>query len=211
MSGEPAAGRGPGAGRSASSAGGIRRWWLWIALLLSLGVNLGILLTLAAGGFGPPPGGVPAEPNGIENGPRGPRGETPPRGERPRRLGEGPPDEPRLLGRLADRLELRGEERDRFLDLQRRFFRRAFEARRQGTRLQAELGLELTAEQPDRQRIEELVDELVATRRQVDRALVATILETRELLDGRAEQEYLAFVRRLRERPGRQGGRRPRP
>lgn len=166
----------------------MKRWGLWIALLLSLGANLGILLTLAAGGDSP----APAPPDSVER-PRWPDG--PP----------GPPDERRLLGHLADRLGLEGETRERFQDLQRRFFQQALQTRRQGRELQRELGRELVAEEPDRDRIDQLVEELSELRHGLDRTLVDTVLDTRELLDPAAEREYAAFIERLRERMGREG------
>jgi len=190
----------------------MKRWWLWIVLLLSLGVNVGILLTLAVGGGEPGPDGGP-DGSGIERsrGPEG-RGSGPP----PDRPGpNGPPDEIRFLDRLADRFGLQGADRERFLTLQRTFFRQAFEARRQGAALQRELGRELTVEEPDRQRIEQLIDGLARNRRDLDRSLADTILQTRGLLDGPQEAEYLGFIRHLRERMGRgrEGPprRRPRP
>lgn len=167
----------------------MKRWGLWIALLLSLGANLGILLTLAAGGGERPPS---ASPDAVERR-RGPDGPS------------GPPDERRLLGHLADRLGLEGETRERFQELQRRFFRQALETRRQGRELQRELGRELVGEKPDRERIDRLVEELAELRRGLDRTLVDTVLDTRELLDPAAEREYAAFIERLRERMGRQG------
>ena len=78
----------------------MKRWWLWIVLLLSLGVNVGILTTLAVdrlrGGEAPPAdpvSGRPARPApGFQN--------------------------------LADRLGLEGERRQRFIDIQRGAFER---------------------------------------------------------------------------------------
>lgn len=169
----------------------MRRWGLWIALLLSLGTNLGILLTLALGGDEGP---SPSPPGGAVERPRWPAGPPGPRGEG------------RLLGHLADRLDLEGETRERFLELQRQFFRQALETRRQGRVLQRELGRELVAEEPDRQRIDRLVGELAELHSTLDRALVTTVLDTRELLDPAAERQYAAFVERLRLRMGHQGG-----
>ena len=172
----------------------MRRWGLWIALLLSLGINLGILLTLAVGGGEESP---PISPAVAVESPGWPDGPPPPPGER------------RLLGHLADRLGLEGQTRERFLDLQRRFFRHAVETRRQGRELQRELGRELVAEEPDRQRIDGLVEELAELRRALDRVLVATVLDTRELLEPGEEREYVAFIERLRERMGPGGRDRP--
>lgn len=165
----------------------MKRWWLWIFLVLSLGINVGILLTLAVGSGSEATSGDP----GLD---RPGRAANPPPGA------EGPPEEIRILHRLADRFGLEGEDRERFFTLQHEFFRDAFQARRQGRALQRELGRELTGKNPDRQRIDHLIDELARARRRLDLALATTILETRELLEEPQEREYLGFVRRLRER-----------
>lgn len=182
----------------------MKRWWLWIVLLLSLGVNAGILATLALSGRAIP--GSSDRPGTDPETDRRTDRERPWRPDGP--LG-GPSGnahgEARILDRLADRLDLEGEERERFLDLQRSFFRQAFQARLQAQRLQRELGRELTAPKPDRGRIEELIGELTRTRGELDRALAETVLGTREVLDEPQEGRYLAFVQRLRERMGPEG------
>lgn len=182
----------------------MRRWWLWIVLLLSLGVNAGILLTLALSG------GSSTQDEGR------PGYDRRPVRERSWRSEDGPDSRPdgrrhgeeRILERLAERLELEGEQRERFFELQRGFFRQAFGSRQQGRRLQRELGMQLSAPEPDRQRIEELIDEQVENRRAMDRVLAETVLATRDLLDEPQESAYLDFLQRLRERMGRDGPRR---
>lgn len=174
----------------------MRRWVLWIVLLLSLGVNVGILLTLALDRGG---GGGTEETVEI---PRDLTRElgTEAAGERPGFEPPGPRGggPMRVLERLADRLELTGEPRERFLDLQRSFLRTGFEGRRQRWRLERELRRELTAPEPDRQRVEALVDELAATFRDMERNLASTVLETRDLLGPEQERLYLGFLQRLR-------------
>ena len=76
----------------------MRRWWLVIALLLSVGLNVGILAAVATRRFGPGgPGGQGAKQAGAANQPADPL--------------------PRLP-QLANRLGLEGEERRKFLDIQ---------------------------------------------------------------------------------------------
>lgn len=151
----------------------MRRNWIFLALLLSVGVNCGLL------GMGIARHRMrAAEPRddrpGIRDGRDGRDG-----------------------SRLADRLELTGEERESFLRLQRELGDRVRDGRRQIDEARRELRQELTSPAPDAARIEQLL--LVIHREQdaLDRALVANVLATRELLDSPAEREYLLFVERF--------------
>ncbi len=205
----------------------VRRWWLPLALLLSVGVNAGMLAAVLAGRRAPAPeapaGGtptlpgpgrelageivVPGPPPGSPAGPVAPppagrpeTGPPPPREAAPER----PPGPP--LGRLADELGLAGESRQRFLAIQRRFFLQVAAQRRERRQLTRELQDELTAAAPDRARVGALVDRLAAIYAASERATVDTILDTRELLDGEQLRLYLRFLGRLRaadpDRPG---------
>lgn len=176
----------------------MKRWALWLALLLSLGINAGILLTLAVG-----PGGWPwGERPQVERTWDGPgRGELG-RGGRPGRLRDRPP---RHLGRVADRLGLEGEERERFVAIQEEFLATVRDGRRRRGELHRELRAELTAPEPDRRRVAELLRELSAVQLEMERAFADAVLASRELLGPEQEEAYLGFLERL---PGRHGGRR---
>lgn len=193
------------------------RRWLGLALLLSVGVNVGILGTLAverlqqeppAAGAPEPaesaeegtsvlpdeadePGELPADARGLEPGPGDPEAGADPA---PPML----PEIERRLEDLADRLGLAGEARGRFLAIQRRFFRETFRHRQEIHRHQRALRQELIAPAPDRERVAEAQERLSAARDALDRALVASVLESRELLGPAQEAEYLRFVARLR-------------
>ena len=194
------------------------RRWLGLALLLSVGVNVGILATLAverlrqepaAAGAAEPAesaeegaalpeedepagaGELPADGPGMEPGPGDPEAGADPA---PPML----PEVERRLEDLADRLGLAGEERGRFLAIQRRFFRETFRQRQEVHRHQRALRQELIAPEPDRARVAEARERLSAARDELDRALVESILESRELLGPAQEAEYLRFVARLR-------------
>lgn len=208
------------------------RRWLAFGLLLSVGVNAGILATLAVerlrDGAAPeaaeapedpaePTAGLPEEPEGLEPGadpgepgfePGAGLGLGP--GPGPGR-GPGPPSLPEVEHRLeglADRLGLAGGERERFLDIQRRFFRETFRHRQEIHLHQRSLRQELVAPAPDRARVGEALDRLSAARDDLDRALIDAVLESRGLLDPPQEAEYLRFVARLRAagEGGRPGG-----
>lgn len=146
----------------------MRRWWLVVALLLSLGVNLGLVgahlvrqRVLAAW------------------------------------QGERPPDGPEPGVGLADRLRLREPQRTRFLEVQRELVGTVREQRRELGRLRRVLRDELIAPAPDRDRVDRLVDEIAERQAALDRAFVDHVLASRELLDGEQLERYLHFLERF--------------
>jgi hypothetical protein len=148
----------------------MKRFWLVLALVLSLGVNLGLvgaalLRQRAADRFAgePGPGGDP----GV---------------------------------RLADRLELEGDIRERFLEQQRELADAVRELRPRIGRLDRELRLELVSRSPERAKVEAARRALADATEALDRAFTENVLATREILDGRAERDYLRFIERF---PGR--------
>jgi Heavy-metal resistance len=154
----------------------MRRWWLVIALLLSVGLNLGILGAILAR--------------------RAPRPE--PREPRPQEAMDPAADPLPRLPRLADRLGLEGAERRKFIDIQWNLFQKTSRLRLQRGEVHRELKLELTREEPDRQRVNQLLSESAGIYGAMERALVDSVLATRDLLDPEQEKEYLRFVGRLR-------------
>ncbi|HEY4595567.1 MAG TPA: periplasmic heavy metal sensor, partial [Thermoanaerobaculia bacterium] len=160
------------------------RWWLVIALLLSVGLNVGILAAVAARRGGPPP---PREER---------EGRPPQEGQNPANPANVDPV-PRL-GRLADRLKLEGDQRRKFLDLQWNLYQESTRQRLQMNEVHRELRRELTRPAPDRQRVEALLNESSRIHMALERALVSNILSTRELLGPEKEKEYLKIVGRLR-------------
>lgn len=157
------------------------RWWLVIALLLSVGLNVGILATIAAHRPGPPPAREGRPPQGGQN-PANPANIDP---------------VPRL-GRLADRLKLEGDQRRKFLDVQWNLYQESTRQRLQMNEVHRELRRELTRPTPDRQRVEALLKESAGIHMALERALVSNILSTRELLGPEKEKEYLKIIGRLR-------------
>jgi hypothetical protein len=155
----------------------MRRGWLVLALLVSLGVNVGLV------GVGL------ARRAGLE------------RWQRVRAGLEEPP--PGMGQRLAERIGVPAARRDRFLAVQRRLVERTAAERREVVRLRLALRGELLASAPDRARIDELLTALAAREAELSRALVAGVLESREVLDGRELELYLRFLERAA--PGRGG------
>ncbi len=175
----------------------MRRNWLFLALLLSVGINCGLL------GMGIMRHRMLAGADRSDHSDRSDRDER-----SPGRHGV----------RLADRLELEGEERERFLELQRELAERVHAGRRRIDDARRELRRELTSPDPDRGRVEALLDGIGKEQDALDRALVENVFAARELLDGEAERDYLRFVERFGgafaggrpSGPGGPGGMRPR-
>lgn len=146
----------------------MKRWWLVVALLLSLGLNLGLLGAQLARS----------------------RAQAIWRGERP--FGAPAPG-----ARLAERLRLEEPLRGRFVELQGELAEAARAERRELARLRRTLRDELIAPEPERARVERLLDEIAARQRALDRAFVDHVLAGRELLAGEQLERYLFFLERF--------------
>ena len=112
------------------------RWWLIIALLLSVGLNVGILATIAARHDGRPPE--------LKN-PKEPE------------IGIPGMDPLPMFPRFADRLGLDGDRRRKFLDVQWNLFQETSRLRLQLGEVHREIRRELTRDEPDRQRVDKLL------------------------------------------------------
>lgn len=146
-----------------------------VVLLLSLGMNVGIVAMLAMHRFRERP-----LPVGAELPVAGPMV---------------PAD---LAERMADRLRLEGAEWSRFVAIQKSFLDRAVGGRRELEKLRQELRREMTSTAPDRSRVLDLVARSTALQAELERAFVVSVLDSRELLGPREERAYLAMLGRLR-------------
>jgi len=155
----------------------MRRWWLIIALLLSVGLNLGILVAIGAR---------------LATRPRPPA----PRPERQEGNPQGDPVQ--RIARLADRLKLEGEDRRKFVDLQWTLFQDTTRLRLQLAEVHRELRRGLARGDADRQRIDGLLAESSRLYLALERALVDNVYATRELLGPEKEREYLKMIGRMR-------------
>jgi Spy/CpxP family protein refolding chaperone len=161
----------------------VRRWWLVVALLLSLGINagvVGVLLIQRLRDRGRPP--LPGPGFGMGRAP--------------------------LLA-LADELRLSGEQRERFLQIQRSFFEQTLRDRQQLDEVRRDLRLEVLRRNPDRVRVDELLRQMSTLTGQLERAFVGNVLATREILTEEQQRRFLELVPRLRQQPGLTGGGRP--
>jgi hypothetical protein len=144
--------------------------WLWIGLLLSVGINLGVLATIGTNRL--------REPARWERGPR---------------------DHPPPVERVADRLGLEGEKREVFIQVQTDFFQGMRQSREDLDSLRQQLRGELMTASPDRAEVDRLVAEMGEAYVRLDRVFVDNVLRSREILDPEQEQQYLGFLERLRE------------
>ncbi len=181
----------------------MKRWWLLMALMLSAGVNLGIVVARLL----PSDDGaeaVPREGPGPEEHPPG----GPPGGP-PREPGE--PRVPPAVRRFAEKIGLSGEDRGKFVELHRSFLTETVQARRRVMKLQDELRRTAFADEVDREAVVGLLEELGAAHVALESAFIHNLLDVRELLGPEQERMYRLFLRRLRQRAGdpRQQGWRP--
>ena len=172
----------------------MKKGWVWVALLLSVGVNIGVLATL-----------------GVARTRAKARWERPPTEEGRRQ----PP-----FARLANHLQLEGEERERFMEIQQRLFRNTRQHQESLQQLRGELRREIVSEDPDRARVDELLAAIGDIHRDLDRLLVESVLATRELLTPDQQRRYFHVLERMRDAsrmggrdgaPSRRPGRRPPP
>lgn len=144
----------------------MRRWWLAIALLLSLGVNVGVLATVTLQRLRAPQGGGPPPPQ----------------------LGRPNPEA------VAERLDLEGETREKFVAIQRRFFETARTEQQHLQQLRQELRRDLVAEHSDRAQAEAISREMAEVYARLETALVASILDSKEILTPDQQRRYLRLV-----------------
>lgn len=150
----------------------MKRAWLVILLLASVGLNLGLWLRRS--------------------------------GRQEADLGAPPPlpaaaTEARL-GRFADRLDLAGDERRRFIELHVDFLATLRAEAGELAQVRLELREEMTAADPDHARVEQLVDSSARHLAALELSFARTVLASRELLDGEAERRYLRTIAELRAR-----------
>lgn len=186
------------------------RRWLGLLLLLSVGVNVGILSVLALErlqqdesaapadrvaerpAVGPPPGPL----TGV--GPPGAGGEGVPQPIRWR------------LEDLAGQMDLDEDETQEFLEIHRRFFIATRARRGRILQTQERFRRELAASEPSRETLDALARQLGEELAGLDADFATSVLETRALLGSEKEGEYLRVLSRLRP-PGLGGGQAPGP
>ena len=156
----------------------MRRWWLVIALLLSIGMNVGLLAAMVLGS----PGAAERQQAALR------------------------PAAPGRLQQLANRLGLRGPMRRRFVERQRQFFADTAAPRARLPQLRRQVRAELLLPRPDRGQIDQLLRESAGLYLDLERAVVANVLDSRGLLGTEEERRYLELIGHLQlEGPGQMG------
>lgn len=149
----------------------MKRGWVWVALLLSVGVNIGVLATI-----------------GVS------RMRSQSRWERTQGEPRQPPYE-----RLANHLGLEGEGRDQFMQVQQRLFRITRQNQRTLQGLQGELRREIMGENPDSAKVDELLNRIGDIHRDLARELTESVLATRELLSPEQQRRYFRVLERMKD------------
>ncbi|HEY2739049.1 MAG TPA: periplasmic heavy metal sensor [Thermoanaerobaculia bacterium] len=171
----------------------MKRWWLVIVLLLSLGVNVGIVAALVGHRW---------------------IGETSETGKSKEKLPDdraiplpnGQEGVPQRVVRLADQLGLEGDQRRKFISLQGGFFADTLKLRTDQAETQRELRRELAAPAPSQARIDSLLQESGNTFMALEKAMTQNVVESRKLLKPDQERKFLKLLARLRFGQGGQGG-----
>ncbi len=155
----------------------MKSWWLVIALLLSVGLNVGLFANRMLG-----------QRSDRENLAEDSIEDPAPQDDRV----------PRVVYRMADELDLQGEKREAFVAVQRNFFEETLSARGRMARLQKEVRRQILSDAPDRQALDEVLTALSKAHGDLERAFVGNLLDTRDLLDADQERQYRRFLRRMR-------------
>jgi Spy/CpxP family protein refolding chaperone len=200
----------------------MNRGWI-IALLLSLGMNVGLVVSTIVRSrqsphrerdhverrLGERQGGR-RQWNGQEGRSRPERDSE----DADSRAGEEPGFQlsDRHLQRLAERLGIEGETRDRFIVLQRDFWRESRSRHQAVDAARRSLHEALSAPNPDPELVEGRLEASSQASAEMERALVEHVLAARSLLEGEPEKRYLRFLEDLTDRRSRGGHdfRRPR-
>lgn len=192
----------------------MKRWGLLIGLLLSLGVNLGLVAShwiqshvVHTPVEGPSIDSPSIDSPGLDSpGLDEPATDDPSSGvtaapTEQARDRIAPPVERRLrrlVGRMATRLRLEGDERRRFVETQMGFFRRSAQARRESRELERRLRAELMAPAPDRARAEDLLAQLGSRQVELEAAFIDTYFDTLPALEPAQQAEYRRILGQLR-------------
>lgn|GEM_PF-688337 len=170
----------------------MKRWWLVIVLLLSLGVNVGIVAALVGHRWA----GEATQKGGDKEAERLPEERQ---GPQPGGQNE---EVPQRIVRLANQLGLEGDQRKKFISLQGSFFADTLRLRTDQAETQRELRRALGAPVPDQARIDSLLQESGNTFTALEKAMTTNVLESRKLLKPDQERKFLKLLARLRLGPG---------
>ena len=157
----------------------MKRSWLIVALLLSVGINIGVLTVIGLSRVGRSRTWQSADERSA-----------------------GPPP----MERLVERLDLEGDQRQEFLTEQRRFFEAFDDVRVELQANRRRLRSEVASDDPDPELIEALLGNSAELTAKLDRLFVDNVMMARRLLGPRQERIYFGFLERMRRQGDRQRG-----
>ena len=185
----------------------MKRWWLVVLLLLSVGLNLGLLAQRARAekkakaALAAEERAAAADPATASLKPPEPEGDTQPQEPQPRNPRpphEKPPFLVKLMNRMANEVGVEGEQREKFLAIQQGFFERTFETREELRRRQQALRQNLVSPQPDRELASRQVEELSQAQKELEQAFLDNYFETTAILDQDQQKRYRRLILELR-------------
>lgn len=150
----------------------MKRWWLTIVLLLSLGINIGLLAAVGIRKAATPRIDRPPEVLGLEE----------------------------KLARVGRDLGLEGERREEFLRVQLEFVDTVKLRRMRLVKVRSALRRELTSRNPSLERVERLERELGEAYVELERAFIDMVTQSREVLGPQQHRRYLRMLGTVRER-----------
>jgi len=157
----------------------MKRSWVWVALLLSVGINIGILATV-----------------GVS------RVRREARSERSPDQNGAPPFE-----RIANHLQLEGEEREEFIEIQKRLFRASRQHQEALHQLRAELRHEVMSDSPKPAKVDELLADIGETHKDLNRLMVESVLASRKIMTPEQQRRYVQILERIQDGSRRFGSR----
>lgn len=191
----------------------MKRLTLWLALFLSLGFNLGLVVSRltperpaetrrdAPEMVDPAASQKPAEESAAEFPNTAAAAESAGNDAATASTDSAPRVPPwleRIVVRVADDLGLQGDERERFFNIQRDFFGRTLQARRRHRQQEAEVRRLLLSNHAERAEVEAALERVVRTQGEVERAFLDHYFAARELLDDTQMRKYQQFLGQLR-------------
>jgi Spy/CpxP family protein refolding chaperone len=165
----------------------VKRWWVVILLLLSVGLNIGLLAQ-----------------RGRERNERDARREARQAEERKDPAGAESREArnrqrmKRLLDRMVEEVGVAGEQRDQFVAIQEGFFDRTLATRQRLRQGQRALRDNLSSPQPDRALAEKQAAEIAEAQKEIEAAFIDNFFATSAILDQDQQHRYRSLVAELR-------------
>lgn len=162
----------------------MKRWWIVLLLLLSVGLNAGLLAQRRHEKREREARIEERQARAAER-----RGEREPQAR---------PLADRLIARLVDKVGVQGENREKFIALQKDFFARTLATRERLRGSQKALRENLRSEKPDRPLADRQLAELAAAQEEIEAAFVDNYFAASALLDQDQQKRYREWIAEIR-------------